>query len=155
MRMATPPWTWQRKTATCPSGPVVQCLLKDGAAVDHTNNDGWTALHLAAYEGHLPVELLIKSGAIADHAANDGGWTALTASTQKGHLSIVRCLLQAGATVDHAANDGRTALYTSASKGHLSDVQCLVPHQGGRRGGPRQQHWQNRAEGRCAEGPPG
>ena len=59
--------------------------LEAGAAVDQANNNGATALHIAAQKG--PVEVLrtlLEAGAEVNHANNNGG-TALHVAAEKGH----------------------------------------------------------------------
>eukprot|EP00658_Telonema_sp_P-2_P043614 TRINITY_DN3152_c0_g1_i22.p1 TRINITY_DN3152_c0_g1~~TRINITY_DN3152_c0_g1_i22.p1 ORF type:complete len:138 (-),score=29.64 TRINITY_DN3152_c0_g1_i22:150-563(-) len=71
----------------------------DPAAVD---NDGVTALHLAAQNGHEAVVAQLSSMEAVDPAAvsNDGNWTALHLAAQNGHeavvaqLSSMDCIMQ-------------------------------------------------------------
>lgn len=43
---------------------IVELLLRNGALIDHKNNDGWTALMTAAFNGQKNiVQLLIKARA--------------------------------------------------------------------------------------------
>jgi ankyrin repeat protein len=73
-------------------GDMVQLLLGKGAAVDAADEDGWTALHCAALNGHeATVRLLLEKGAAVD-AADEGGWTALRWAARNGHEAIVQML---------------------------------------------------------------
>ena len=59
------------------SGPfpeTVKSLIDNGASVDRVDkSEGWTALMLAAAEGHQPVvEILLNAGANPDISDNDG-----------------------------------------------------------------------------------
>ena len=56
------------------------------------NNDGHTALHLAAYNGKIQVvEALLNAGADKAVKGNDG-MTALDEAQEKNHTAIVKLL---------------------------------------------------------------
>jgi ankyrin repeat protein len=56
---------------------TVRLLLEKGRTVDATDEDGKTALHLAAEKGHeATVRLLLEKGAAVD-ATDKYGWTPL------------------------------------------------------------------------------
>lgn len=60
----------------------------------------WTALHHAAYAGHVEiVELLLEAGAVVDALALNGA-TPLMRAIQSSRLSCVDVLLKAGADVN-------------------------------------------------------
>ena len=76
---------WLAVAASKGRWETVRALAAAGAAVDHTNNYGWTALDAAAQEGHVEaIKTLLEAGADVDHADNDGE-TALFAAAQEGH----------------------------------------------------------------------
>jgi ankyrin repeat protein len=61
-----------------------------GAAVDHPDNDGWTALTVAAQNGHdTVVAHLLAAGATVDYATNDGR----TAPTPAARKVLLACSL--------------------------------------------------------------
>lgn len=89
---------------------------------------GTTALHLAAFHGHVNVmDILLKAGADI-HARNVVGETPLLVATSKKHLHAVEWLLDRGAD----ANAGSDQLYTplmAASRAGCADcVNALVKH---------------------------
>ena len=58
-------------------------LLKAGAAVDQTEEDGWTALMFAAQNGHEQVaRILLKAGAL------DLNKWALKLAERNGHSAV-------------------------------------------------------------------
>ncbi len=88
--------------------------------------DGWTALHMAAYNGYAErVAQLLAAGADVNQA-DEQGMTALHIAAQKGHVKIVAQLLAAGADVNNANNYGTTAIYRAAYKGHAQAVRQLL-----------------------------
>ncbi len=69
---------------------LVESLLEDGASVDVTSPNGFTALHRAAENGHADiVALLLDRGARAGTNANDGS-SPLSAAQEQGHQTIAQ-----------------------------------------------------------------
>eukprot|EP00057_Strongylocentrotus_purpuratus_P007337 XP_011661811.1 PREDICTED: ankyrin repeat domain-containing protein 50-like [Strongylocentrotus purpuratus] len=118
------------------------CTYSQGAEVNQGDNKGWTALRVAASNGHLDVtKCLINQGAEEDHLevskylisqgaeVNQGdnkGWTALRVAASNGHLDVTKCLINQGAEVNRGDKNGRTALHSAASNGHLDVTKCLI-----------------------------
>src|SRR2546426_2638589 len=75
-------------------------LLAKRADLHATDNDGWTALHHAAYRGLSElVSLLVHLGAginVAEHS----GWTPLMEAIRGGHSNTIQTLLNAKADVN-------------------------------------------------------
>ncbi|GBG24260.1 Calmodulin [Hondaea fermentalgiana] len=62
---------------------------------------GYTALHYAAYAGHLAVvEALLSEYRAPLDTRNEAGCTALFLASQQGHCAVVKYLLQRGARVN-------------------------------------------------------
>lgn len=97
---------------TTGSGPCLQALLNAGAAVNHADGEGQTALHAACQEGHLPaVKQLLGAGAdtaalAAYNGPVDDTVTPLHMAAEEGHADIVRELLEAGVSPDQETVDG-------------------------------------------------
>lgn len=89
---------------------------------------GTTALHLAAFHGHVAVmEILLKAGADI-HARNIIGETPLLVAASKKHLHAVEWLLDRGADAN-AGNDQQYTPLMSASRAGCADcVNALVKH---------------------------
>ena len=100
------------------------------AAVD---NNGLTALHVAASAGADDVcEILLEAG--TDPNKMDGfGWTPLRWATLHGHAGIVDALVHAGATDEPL--DGLSAFELASAAGHVGVAATLIGHGGHRERG--------------------
>lgn len=89
---------------------------------------GYTALILAAMEGHLAlVQWLLREGGANTTEKARSGNTALLWAAREGHLNIVQwLLLYGGAQITESNDNGDTALLWAAYKGHLKIVQWLL-----------------------------
>jgi ankyrin repeat protein len=108
---------------------VVRWLLDKGAAIDHIDNIGSTALWRTCCEGRLPVvRLLLERGAdptIADH----GGSTPLMTASYQGHVEVVRSLLghpSAKTMLNRRDRYGKTALWEACYYGRGGVVRVLL-----------------------------
>ena len=95
------------KAATAGEVAKVERLLTKGADVNARDQDGRTALMMAALGGHTET---VK---------------ALMAAAVQGHTEIVEVLIDAGADVNAKDQDGATALMLAKSKGHTEIVEIL------------------------------
>ena len=106
---------------------IARMLLDGGANVALGQDDGSTALHMSAQQGHLAVSKLLVIDARADlNAVNANGASPLLAAAAMGHGEIVVFLLEAGANPNNRTNDGETPLYHAAKHGPLDMVRELV-----------------------------
>ena len=79
-----------------PDWTIVRLLHELGADVNIVSNNGFTALHDAALNGHIAVvRLLHELGAHMNIADNDG-LTALQIAVTKGHQDVIQFLENAG-----------------------------------------------------------
>ena len=107
-------------------GEAVRKLLADGAPVNASGGDGFTALHWAAQRNDLEIaELLVAGGADAA-AADRYGVTPLALACTNGSGGMVERLLRAGAAVNAAQATGETALMTCARTGMPAAVEPLL-----------------------------
>ena len=78
--------------------------------VNSKDDDGWTSLHVAAFNGNLDaIILLLQSGAQINSLDNDD-WTPLHCAARKGYLKVVELLLQEGAQTDAKTKHNETPL---------------------------------------------
>ncbi|MES1911694.1 MAG: hypothetical protein MHM6MM_004089, partial [Cercozoa sp. M6MM] len=107
---------------------IVKALLEKGSELEARNHDGYTPLHVAAWQGHTSVvDLLIQHGADLN-ATSHQMQTPLHLATSKGNNAICEMLLLAGADVNCRDDDGRTPLVLAAQAGNGFLVQRLVDH---------------------------
>ena len=108
----------------------VKSLLDSGVSPDSvddpTNEEGHSALEIAASYGNVSmVRLLLDRGADIN-APSFWGSTALVAAAVSGQPEVIELLLQRGADVD-ANDDGATAL--GSAKGHLQECKNAAERQ--------------------------
>lgn len=119
---------------------VIRALLHEGVGeTDDTkrDEDGITALHAAAFQGHLDcVKILVKEGHVDVNAADNVGGTPLMRASVGANADIVSYLLAEGADIflretrDHFFSTFDLAVFG----GSLDCVNLLVQHAGDRAG---------------------
>ena len=94
--------------------------------VDHTDDEGRTALHCAVENNHADVvQVLIDAG--ADIEVRDQlGSSPLLLACRSGSLDVVKSLVRAGAGVCVTNNDGDTCLTIATSHGQTEIMRYLV-----------------------------
>ncbi|CAI2731490.1 unnamed protein product [Schistosoma spindalis] len=95
------------------------------------DQDGYTALHRAAYGGHVEVlQCLMKYGANINNRTEDG-WTPLHSAAFWNKLSCVQLLIAAGADLNALTNSGQTALHLAVSNNQGPETLYLLMAQPG------------------------
>ena len=96
-----------------------------GVSIDLQDNNGWTALHLAALSNYTITKMLIQSGANVN-ALDDQGESPLHKAANMGRKANARHLLNAGANIEAANEEGITALREAFEHGHDGVVRLLL-----------------------------
>ena len=110
---------------------IVQTLVRHSAALDKTNANQETALHIASGFGNLDIAcFLIERGADLN-CCDKRGCTPLHAAACNGHLDIVRLLLDHGLYVQIRNGNNETPLILASLGGHLEVSQYLIEHNAG------------------------
>ncbi|KEF60521.1 uncharacterized protein A1O9_02082 [Exophiala aquamarina CBS 119918] len=114
------------------AGVLLPSKGKRLADISVANDQGHTALHLAAKNDQpAMVKLLLNSGANIE-ARSDGRWTPLLMAAKAGSEAAIDALLThtQSANINARTSTGMTALHWAAEKGKLAAVQRIlkVPH---------------------------
>jgi ankyrin repeat protein len=104
----------------------VRALLKQKAAINTAEADGFTALHWAAQRNNLQlVDLLLAAGANVK-ASTRYNITPLYLASVNGNAAMMERLLNAGADANGTAQEGQTMLMTAALSGKADAVRLLL-----------------------------
>jgi len=107
---------------------LVECLISNGADLDHLSSMGATPLLMATSRGNIDmVELLISSGANVD-AGDGGGYNALITNANIGSQEMAELLIRRGANVNAITRDNMTALLMATYSNHKEMVKLLLSH---------------------------
>jgi len=92
--------------------------------------DGYTALGLASFFGHLEiVNLLLGRGAdVNAPSRNEMAVVPLHSAAAAQHLAVAEVLIENGADVNVPSAGGSTALHRAAQNGQLPLVRLLLEH---------------------------
>ncbi|VDO98664.1 unnamed protein product [Heligmosomoides polygyrus] len=95
---------------------ILKCMLEEKPELLlHSDADGYTALHRAAYNNHLEVvSYLLDSGANAE-ARTKQGWTPLHSAANWGNYEIIGRLISHGADVNARSEGSVTPLHLAIS----------------------------------------
>ncbi|WP_061285693.1 ankyrin repeat domain-containing protein [Leptospira interrogans] len=110
-------------------------ISKSTDVVNFLSADGWSALHLASYFGHLEIaKFLIFSGAdlsLTSKSKLSYGNTALHSAVATGKKEVVELLLEKGADSNSLQNPGGiTPLHIAASRSGSVDIIRLLLKKG-------------------------
>eukprot|EP01121_Diplochlamys_sp_Union-15-3_P018624 TRINITY_DN6824_c0_g1_i1.p1 TRINITY_DN6824_c0_g1~~TRINITY_DN6824_c0_g1_i1.p1 ORF type:complete len:566 (-),score=113.31 TRINITY_DN6824_c0_g1_i1:24-1721(-) len=108
---------------------LVETLLAAGAKPLLRDNTGYTALGLAAHQGHLStVKILLKAGVGINEKAGEKEATALSCSCQGGKFEVAKFLLESGADPNITESDGRSCLQVACTSGSIPLTKLLLSH---------------------------
>lgn len=110
---------------------IVQLIVEAGFDVNYQDDQGETALHVAARFGRTECANILLNGRIAapastEIAENSFGWTPLHVACVDGHLEIVKELIEVGADLTKVDHSGWTAKEHAALRGNLDIARLLA-----------------------------
>ena len=110
---------------------IVKLLVEAGVDLNYQDDQGETALHVAARFGHTEcARILLEEydGQKADMevAENSFGWTPLFVACVDGHIDIVKILIAAKASLERLDTSGWTAKEHAALRGHMDIAEVLA-----------------------------
>lgn len=109
---------------------VAVLLSKEPQTVNRFSNDGFQAIHLAAFFGHPDiVALLLEHGAEANTTAQNAMKVKpLHSAVAARHLEVSRILLEHGADVNARQAEDTTPLQEAAQNGQLEMLDLLLTY---------------------------
>lgn len=109
-------------------GRLRKWLERDAGLVSAWSNDGFTALHLAAFFGHeAAARALVEAGAdpsVISHSPM--GVAPLHSAAAGDHPRVARLLVEAGADVNARQRGGWTPLHSASANGDAELVRFLL-----------------------------
>ena len=105
---------------------TVYILLRRGANINLSNNNGICALYQASRNGHdSTVQLLLRNGADVNMSTKNGR-SSLHVACLNGHESTANSLLNNGAKVNIRLHTGASPLHIACQKGHEKIAELLL-----------------------------
>ena len=115
------------EVVTAGNNEAVEFLLQlETVNIDHTNEEGKTALMLACERGHEDIVHSLLSAGANVNIQDNKGWTALMIAIEHNHTSIIHMLLQANANPHLKKLNGSNALMMTSGNGNYEVVELLI-----------------------------
>lgn len=101
---------------------VERLLRDDSSLVNSTDDDEYTPLHRAAYNGHENmIKLLVTNNADVNSRTLDG-WQPFHSACRWNNVESAKLLIDLGSDVDSLTNGKNTALHLAACNGEAEDM---------------------------------
>jgi ankyrin repeat protein len=107
---------------------VRELITQESSLLEARSADGFTALHLSAFFGHLETSLLLveQGAAVAAVSSNGMKLQPLHSAAASGSAEIVTLLLEAGAPANARQQGGFTALHAAAMHDRWDMARVLL-----------------------------
>ncbi|KAI1916626.1 Glycerophosphocholine phosphodiesterase [Ophidiomyces ophidiicola] len=110
---------------------IVQLLVDAGVDINYQDDQGETALHVAARFGHEKCARALLEGSETQKANTEltehtYSWTPLFIACVDGNTSVVQLLIDAGADLERPDSSGWTAKEHAALRGHMDIARLLA-----------------------------
>ena len=113
----------------CVSGgdmSAVVLFINAGMGLESRNEQGWTPLMVALFEGREDIALfLIKKGANINFS-DRSGYRPIHWAAYKGYSTVIREIALRGADVNTTTHFGWPPLLQAAARGHANAVETLI-----------------------------
>ena len=114
-------------------GPIVKLLVEAGININYQDEQGETALHVAARFGNAECANILLTSSIESTADTEVkektfGWTPLFVACVDGHLPVVQLLVSWKANLGLLDYSGWTAMEHAALRGHMDIARFLAQH---------------------------
>ncbi len=104
----------------------LRAILQQKININATTEEGWTALHFAAFKGYDKiVAALLEAKINTDIQGKVYGRTALHYAVDRGNLEVVKMLVAKGANVKIADKANKAALDLAREKNFSDIVKVL------------------------------
>lgn len=107
---------------------MVEFLVQEGADLEIADNNGMTALHIAARDGvRSQVQYILDTNRFDVNGKTKDGMTSLHFASTKSYCEdVTLLLLDSGANLDEVDNDGNTALHLACESWQDNVVKILL-----------------------------
>ncbi|KAL6719543.1 Glycerophosphocholine phosphodiesterase [Lecanora helva] len=110
---------------------IVRLLVDAGVDLNYQDDQGETALHVAARFGQVECAEILLNGTASQKADPEVaeqayGWTPLFIACVEGWTNIAQLLIAAGVNLGRADTSGWTAMEHAALRGHMSVANALA-----------------------------
>ncbi|KAJ8395638.1 hypothetical protein AAFF_G00031190 [Aldrovandia affinis] len=107
---------------------VTSLLTKKGASAVKLDNEGKSALHVAATRGQTECLAVILAHGVDASLLDGSGFSALHLAAKNDHQECAKKLIQSKCVIDALDSSGKTALHHAAACGSIIIVQLLCEH---------------------------
>lgn len=105
---------------------LVRLVHEDPSIITYADDDGYTALHRASYEGNKDcASYLIRHGADVDARTSDD-WTPLHCAVRWNNVEVAQLLVDNNADINAKSKGGNTPLHIVASNGRYSLTSDII-----------------------------
>lgn len=110
---------------------IVELLVDAGVDINYQDEQGETALHVAARFGHAQCAEILLAGSVyqkanTELAESTYSWTPLFIACVDGHLKVAQLLIEHSADLEKLDSSGWTCKEHAALRGHIAIARLLA-----------------------------
>lgn len=105
---------------------ILEKLIRAGLDVNHIDDDGWTPLKVAAFNGKEEAALMLIDAGATVNARDHSGYSPLHWTAMNGYVLATEVLLGKGAIINLQNNFGWTPLLHACGRGHYQVAKVLL-----------------------------